>query len=310
MSDIGNTLLLWIVNRHGTFLVLAPGPAGTPEPVYPSPILHRTVYRSIYEASGDLGASSVNLGDYATLLAKLPSADGPPAQIAILFPSDGEEPISYVVDGRSFLNVQARRYRAAGPARGYGWEGDITSGHPGYFLIGSAQEANLWRVTRVEVDYANRYNFTLVPMRLTNGLPTPNFTSIANQTVRQEIEQHWLELQDAIASHRYCGVVTSAKNAAEALLYYFLLAGGHISPGNRSLADLLKKLDAVLSDPATKGTVPLDALSLYLIHKLRILHGRTHVGRVVTDGRSIAPELGLTAATDLVEVLRVAGIVK
>jgi hypothetical protein len=64
-------------------------------------------------------------------------------------------------------------------------------------LIGSAQKANLWRVTRVEVDSANRYIFTIVPVRLTNGLPTPKFTSITDAMIRQEPERHWSELQDA-----------------------------------------------------------------------------------------------------------------
>ena len=43
----------------------------------------------------------------------------------------------------------------------------------------------------------------------------------------------------------------------------------------------------------------MDFLAFHLIRKLRIIHGRTHMGRVVTDGRPMEPELGLTAATDL-----------
>jgi hypothetical protein len=61
LSDIGNTLRLWVANRHSTFLVLAQGPTGTPEPVEPTPILHKAVYLSIYEASGDLRTSSAQL---------------------------------------------------------------------------------------------------------------------------------------------------------------------------------------------------------------------------------------------------------
>ncbi|SPE39274.1 hypothetical protein SBA3_3140022 [Candidatus Sulfopaludibacter sp. SbA3] len=50
-------------------------------------------------------------------------------------------------------------------------------------------------------------------------------------------------------------------------------------------------MDAVLSDSSTNGTVPLDRMSLHLIHKLRILHGRTHVGRVAAGGRSSSNEI-------------------
>jgi hypothetical protein len=117
MSDIGNTLSLWVVNRHNTFLVLAQGLTGTPEPVEPSPILHKAAYLSIHEASSDLHSSSTHLdGPYVTLLAKLPSPDGPPAQTAILFPHQREETISYASNGRSFHSEPARQYHAAGPS--------------------------------------------------------------------------------------------------------------------------------------------------------------------------------------------------
>lgn len=106
------------------------------------------------------------------------------------------------------------------------------------------------------------------------------------------------------------GVVTSAKNTAESLLYYFLLARGHISGGKGDLAALLEKFSLILSDAKAKSDVPLDFLAYHLIHKMRILHGRTHPGRVKIDGRAIEPELALTVAMDLVEVLRCAGFVR
>jgi hypothetical protein len=170
--------------------------------------------------------------------------------------------------------------------------------------------ANLWRVARVEVDYAQRYNFTLVPIALAHGLPVPDFAPVTDSAIRQEIQQHWSEFQDALVSNRYYGLITAAKNVCESVLYYFLLAAAHITPGNRNLADLLKKLDSVITDSATKGTVPFDALSYHLMQKLRILHGRTHVGRVVADGRAVSPDLALTVAADVVEVLRSTGLAK
>ena len=71
-----------------------------------------------------------------------------------------------------------------------------------------------------------------------------------------------------------------------------------------------KIADSCTGTPAAKIHEPFEPLAYYLIHKLRILHGRTHVGRVVADGRAISPDLALTAGADLVEVLRSAGPVK
>ncbi len=88
------------------------------------------------------------------------------------------------------------------------------------------------------------------------------------------------------------------------------MAASHIMLGNRDLAELLKKLNSVVTNTATKGTVPFDMLSYHLMHKMRILHGRTHVGRVVADGRTISPDLALTVAADLVEILAGIGLVK
>jgi hypothetical protein len=98
-----------------------------------------------------------------------------------------------------------------GSSHGYLWKGDILQGRLGYFLIGSTAAANLWRVTRVEVDYAKRYNFTLFPVKYAHGLPSPDFTIIGDLAIRQEIEQHWSELQDALVRNRYYGLVTAAK---------------------------------------------------------------------------------------------------
>jgi hypothetical protein len=79
--------------------------------------------------------------------------------------------VKTAVNGRSFHGILARRYAAAGPSNGYLWKSDILQDRLGYCLIGSAQATNLWRIARVEVDYARRYNFALIPVRLAHGLP-------------------------------------------------------------------------------------------------------------------------------------------
>jgi hypothetical protein len=310
MSDIANTRRLWVVNRHSTFPVLAPGHTGTPEPVEPSPLLHKAAYLSIFQASGDLQMHSASLDrPTVTLLAKLPSPDGPPTQAAILFPPEAEETISYLANGRSFHGIKARKYTASGPSDGHSWENDIMQGTYGYFLVGSASLANLWHVTRVEVDYARRYNFTLVPTQLAHGLPNADFTAITDPTIRSEVQRQWADLQGAIVRHSRDGVVTAAKSIAESLLFYFLVTGGHIVPGKWDLGTLLRKLDSITAGGKNKTNVPLDLLAYYLIQKIRLLYSKTHIDRRVIEGRPMAPELALTVATDLVEVLRCAGFV-
>jgi hypothetical protein len=311
MSEISNTKRLWVVNRHSTFLILAQGPTGTPEPVEPAPILYTCVYVPPAEGTGDIGRHRVSLEGFGVaLMARFPNPDGPPAQTAIVFPYFADETVSYVSKGRSFQQKPARAYVAAGPHEGgYGWISDIAYGRLGYFLVGDAKLTNLWRTTRVEVDYAQRYNFTLTPTVLAHGLPSPDFSRINDGTIRQEIQQHWSELENALVHYRSYAVVTSAKNVAESLLYYFLLSGSHILPGNRDLASMLKKLNSLMEDPKCKATVPFDSLAYHLIQKMRILHGKTHIGRVISDGRSITPECALTVASDLVEVLKCAGLI-
>ena len=311
MSEIANTTRLWVVNRHSTFLVLAQGLTGTPNAVEPAPMLYKSTYVQRAEGTDHLDRCQVHLDSPTVMLmARLPNPDGPPAQTAIIFLYLRDETISYASHGRSFPSIPGRAYVAAGPRQaGYGWSSDITYGKLGHFLIGESKSANLWRVTRVEVDYADRYNFTITPIVLAHGLPSPDFSKIGDIAVRQEIQQHWSELEDALVRQRSYGIVTSAKNVAESLLYYFLVAGSHIPPGNRDFGKMLQKLDSVIMDADARATVPFDFLAYHLMQKMRILHGKTHIGRVVSDGRSIPLEFALTVASDLVEVLKCAGLI-
>jgi len=152
-------------------------------------------------------------------------------------------------------------------------------------------------------------NFTLTPIVLAHGLPSPDFGTIADSAIRQEIQQHWSEIEDALVRQCSYGIGTSAENVAEGLLYYFVVAGSHISPGNRDLAGTLKKLGSVMTVGSAKATVPFDVMTYHLVQRMPILHGKTHFGRVLTDGRPITLEFALNVASDLVEVLKCAGLV-
>jgi hypothetical protein len=179
------------------------------------------------------------------------------------------------------------------------WEGEIHQGRLGYFLIGSARQGNLWRVVRVETDYANRFVFTILPVILANGLPSPRFEKIEDTEIRGEVEHHWRDLQGALDQHSYRALVAAAKNVAEGLLYFATreqLGGKRADMGN-----MLPVLRSLL-DKKEPTKLPFTELDYHLMSKLRLLHQRTHVEQGIV--RPLRPELALTAAQDLAEVLR------
>ena len=301
MSDIANTSTLWIVDRHSTCLTLAPSATGTPEPVVPAPVVFRVAYVTQAEAEqGDIQRSWNSLNErFAHIGVKLPSADGLPAQSLIVFLWRTAGPISYAVSGRSFLQIEATAYVAGAPGQQMVWESEIHQGRLGYFLIGSARTGNLWRVVRVETDYANRFVFTILPVTLANGLPSPRFERIKDSEIRTEIEHHWRDLQNALEHHSHRALFAAAKNVAEGLLYIEtreLLGNKRADIGN-----MLPILRDLLAKKETKE-LPFTELDYHLMSKLRLLHQRTHVEQGIS--RPLQPELALTVAQDLAEVLR------
>lgn len=205
MSDIANTSTLWIVDRHSTYLALAPSPTGTPEPIVPAPLVFRVAYVPQLEAEqGDLCAAWNSIHErFAHVGVKLSSSDGLPAQSLLVFTWRTAGPISYAVDGRSFHGIDASTYGVATPGHGMVWESEIHHARLGYFLIGSERQGNLWRVVRVESDYANRFVFTIVPVMLVNGLPSLRLDRLDDPDVRSEVEQHWRDLQNALDHHAH-----------------------------------------------------------------------------------------------------------
>jgi hypothetical protein len=305
LSDIANTSTLWIVYRHSTYLTLAPSSTGTPEPVVPTPVIFRVVYVTEAEAErGDLQSSWNSLHErFANIGVKLPSADGLPAQSLIVFIWRTAGPISYAVNGRAFHGIDASAYGAAVPAQQMVWEGEIHQGRLGYFLIGSARQGNLWRVVRVETDYTSRFVFTILPVTLPNGLPSPRFERIEDDEIRTEVEQHWRDLQNALDHRSHRALVAAAKNVAEGLLY--IETRERLGRKRADMGTMLPILRDLLAkkEPAT---LPFTELDYHLMSKLRLLHQRTHVEHGIS--RPLRPELALTAAQDLAEVLRSVGL--
>jgi hypothetical protein len=305
MSSLANSLRLWVVKRGDISWILAPGATGLPEPVQPEPILYRATYVEPHEVHLEVSNMARRL-DSSPILAwdvgRLEAA----IRTVVIFVHDSHEVSSYGLGKRAHQGP-AEVFLAATPAGSYSWESALSQGEFGFFLFGSPHATGIWRIVRREVDYAGRSNFVLRSMALPDGLPTPDFALVTDLGARKEIEQHWNELVGGAHGHAYYAVVTSAKQVAENLLYHYLMANG-VLPKKTSLKDLTMALRKVLEAQSAPG-VPLKWLDYHLIEKLRLMHGRIHAGRVAGEG-PIEPELALTTITDLIQVLRSAGLVK
>jgi len=96
----------------------------------------------------------------------------------------------------------------------------------------------------------------------------------------------------------------------EAILYFTLFRIGRISAGNHELSNLLTRLKALLDDKQKENNLPFTYLDYHVMHKLRILHGGTHIGRIMVNGRPVSTEYGMSVVLDLVQVLTSFGALK
>jgi hypothetical protein len=215
-----DALNLYVALHGQAWLVLAPDFQNVPTLV-PQPQLLRAAYLRPQDAADDhlVSRASSRLDNTWPLLVLLrPSLDGPPSRTAVVFDHRGEEAISWRVDSMTRHGLRVQSYSAALSTGSAGWNNLATSGGPiGYFLTGTAEASELWRIARLEQDVARRLIFTLMPKRLALGLPQAQFTAISDAVLRAEAEQHWSDFRHLVGHHHYA-LVTSAKNIAETIL--------------------------------------------------------------------------------------------
>ena len=306
MSNIEHATTLWLVERCGSHVALSRSiDDGIPDPVLPPPSLFKIAFVSTAEASqSDWNRSWTELSDpYAPIAVKLPSPDGPPSQIVVVYGYRGEETVSFRI-GLHVHKKLGRTYNVVRPSQGWGWESELCSGRFGYFLIGACQGANLWRISRLEIDHIGRCLFSVSPVRLPHGLPGPNFHSV-DEPIRSELLQHWSELELAYIEHRAYALVTAAKNIGEALLVWHL--GDNNGRKRKDIGTLLQRLRVLHDDKVACETVPFSRLDFHLLRKLRILHSRTHPDHAARE--RLTPELAVSTAQDIVAVLQSLGLV-
>jgi hypothetical protein len=305
--NVDDALTLYVACHGQSTLVLAPDFQNVPTLVAPAAQLLKAAYLEPHEISGDeLRRASERLNNpWPLLILFRSSLDGPPFRTGSVYCPVGEQVISWRADSVVSHGLRVHTYMASVSTGDSGWTRKARVGEEvGYFLTGGPQSSDLWRVTRYEVGLANKWAFTFSPVRLAIGLPHVQFTTINDTQLRAEAEQHWSEFQNHLVGHQYYALVTSAKNLAETLLAYHLSEGA--VPFQRDFSKMLDKLADLLRAQPGKP-LRFDFLSYHLMQKMRLLHARTHAGRVVTMGRAMRPEFAMTIAEDLIEVLLLAG---
>lgn len=280
--------------------VLTQNPYGYPLLVQPQPMLLRSIYIAPNE---DLESAIQRARDRLNnakepLLAMLPPYEQGREAVARIFVFDKEQKVSL---SGSLSNQPITKYVSPQQGSGHVWVSDWQQGRAGYFLTGYSVSADLWKIVRMDVDAFGSVILVLNPMRLLAGLPNLRFGNISDALARGEIEQHYAELQTAIASHSYRAMITHARSVVEAVLGYWLAANGQ-TPG-KDLGNHLK-LVRKLRKAATGELTWFSDLGYHSAHKIRLLHARTHVDRAAKQGRSVQPELALSCLEDLKEILR------
>jgi len=308
MAGLDGTMKFYVGARHGAPMILVHGIGGIPEVAAASHPLLRVSYLSPESATSEQGIAQAKTelqGQYPLLLLTMPCPDGPPYRTGVIFRRNQAVNINWTDGRHGKPAIAAEEYLAAVTLSMYSWGSDLMRGAPGYFLSGPSEASTLWKIARVEFDVAGRQIFTLSPVRLASGLPDVDFSSIANDVLRQKLEVDWLEVQRCVAGNIAFGLITAAKNLAESLV----LAALDNAPGRMTFDQGLTELSERLRTKQALA-LPFDFLDYHLMSKLRILHGQCHSDRVVVSGRLVEPEFALTVAADLVQVLRSTGLAR
>lgn len=283
----------YISEGRASFQVWIPGPGGNPFPVSPQPRLQKAEYVSPDDvrAGNFQYAQTVLSGPYPLLLLDVAHSFTPPLRAVRLFARDDRRP-----DPITYLATTSKA--------SWTWMSDLDHNKRGFFLTGLPRASDLWQILYIDVDPADRCVFVISPVRLPHGLPTPDFSKIADPAVRSEAEHHWKNLEQAVISHSAYALVNSAASLSEALLRAFLKApGAH----RENLGEMLRRLHEEIQNKKSA----FSSISYPIMESVRIMHQSTqHPGRVVIQGRPIRPQFALTIAEGMVEILTCLGIVQ
>lgn len=244
------------------------------------------------------------------VLRLIPSPDGAPFRTSIIFVMEGNIQVKRVQDLRlghikvGSDNTDAFQYGAQALGKLSPLQTDYEKGTPGFIVTGTPNSIELWRVTRLELDGIRRYVVTMSPVRPSFGIVTPKLQSVA-QPLRGVLLQHFEELQQALSRSSPFGVIDRAYNLTEGILEYCLQA---VEKSGNTLDERLQEAKTLLEKRPPDERFPLDYFGYHLAQKIRFLHKYLHVDQSVGKGKKIRPELGLSAAVDVGELMAVVGL--
>jgi hypothetical protein len=161
---------------------------------------------------------------------------------------------------------------------------------------------------RLEPDAFYRAVFTLVPVRLSGGCPSANFSTVNDALLASELTAQYSDLCRSVVGHGYRDVVTKARNIVEGLVSARLKAAGH--PTSRDLFGDLLTIKSLLEDSTLRATCGWGQFEYHLAHKIRLVHSQTHPTQTVKTGRALRPEFALSVVEDLIELLTIWGYCK
>jgi hypothetical protein len=277
--------------------------------VVPLPV-ETLVLRAAYLTEADLAGNALANArqrltpENAHLLRVVSSTDGPPARSALVYVRSGGDEVDRVGDWLGLYRAQAVRYQAVRMGSSYAWESDASLGRPGYFVTGTSGPSALWRIVRVEADALERQVVTLFPARLPHPLAAPDFEKVA-EPLRGFLRQHFESFAKAVAANLYLDVVDRANSLAEGILDHCLTSAGRTVP--KTLYERVEEVRKVMADPNRPATFPLTGYGIALADRIRLLHQRTHANRAA-QGQALRPEVGMSAAIDLSELMIEAGL--
>jgi hypothetical protein len=301
---------IYILERGQLSTVLAPDSDGVPTVCAPQPFITRFEYLSVGFEEGQIIAARERLNNpQCGLLVAVMCPDGPPNRSALIFAFQQQlNGISWRDGSRSYHGGSARRFAATTPQVNWAWTEEAKSGRAGYFLTGQSGESALWRIFRLEANALNCTVVTLAPVRLNARCPAADFSSISEPALRSELAQQYEEFCRSATAYAFRDVATKARNIAEGLLAY-RLRSTNVGGTGRIWNDL-QTVKKILEDTSTRASSPVSELEYHLIHKIRLVHARTHPDNPAAASLPVRPEFAMSVVEDLSEILRGWGLAR
>jgi hypothetical protein len=280
--------------------------------VPPDTIILRAAYLSESQASGTpliTARQQLQTTPAHLLLRLVQSTDGPPFRTGIAYVKTGEEEVSRAADFRILAvrtgstRVRAVRYAAPGINEEYSWKTDMEEGRPGFFMTGAGGVSAFWRTSRLEVDALGRYVVTLAPARLAHGIAAPNFDAVP-PPLQTFLADNFQQFKQAVARNAHLDVINRANHLAEGILDYCLSSVQRPVPD--TLFNRLKEARKILDQNAKDFL--LTQYGYHLAHRIRLLHGRIHADQTVGKKNIVRPEVGMSVAIDVSELLLDVGL--